>query len=76
MTNSVLGSETRDRQREREQRRKEKREESEKRVPLVVCGHVQARKVAAGLGIRTAKGSHPFVLHHDSDTTTWTTDCR
>lgn len=60
----------RQRQRERERESKEGEKKREERVPLVVCGHVQARKVAAGLGIRTAKGSHPFVLHHNSDTTT------
>jgi len=35
------------------------------RLVVQVCGK---RKVVSGLGIRTMKGSHPFVLRQNSDT--------
>lgn len=39
------------------------------RLVVQVCGK---RKVVSGLGIRTMKGSHPFVLRQNSDTArTW-----
>lgn len=45
----------------RAKEKERERENSQERVPLVRAGMCK-RKVVSGLGIRTAKGSHPFVL--------------